>query len=268
MMAGYGAGRKAVLPGISSYEAIQKNHVLCLSDTVGGGCNPDNYSSNISTNRMHADQLEHAQALNADFLINVINNADNQLARFVTGHWQQAWEDGIHTVDEIFKVPITAKADCVIASAGGYPKDINLYQGIKTQDNATKAVRPGGVIILLMELEDSQEPPEFINWFHYDNPKEHEMALRKGFTVPGFISLHVVEDLQTYTHIFVTLEKNRSIIEQTGAKMATTVEEALTMAQDILGDAFTINILPTGSTTMPVVMPNAFSTENESSSCP
>lgn len=267
MMAGYGAGRKAVLPGISSYEAIQKNHVLCLSDTVGGGCNPDNYSSNISTNRMHADQLEHAQALNADFLINVINNADNQLARFVTGHWQQAWEDGIHTVDEIFKVPITAKADCVIASAGGYPKDINLYQGIKTQDNATKAVRPGGVIILLMELEDSQEPPEFINWFRYDNPKEHEMALRRGFTVPGFISLHVVEDLQTYTHIFVTLEKNRSIIEQTGAKMATTVEEALAMAEDILGDAFTINILPTGSTTMPVVMSDVPSKKSGGSSC-
>lgn len=253
LMAGYGAGRKAVLPGISSYEAIQKNHVLCLSDQVGGGCNPDNYSSNIATNRMHEDQLEHAAALDADFLINVINNAENQLARFATGHWEEAWREGIKTVDDIFKVEISSTADCSIASAGGYPKDINLYQGVKTQDNACKAVRLGGVVILLMEMDDIGEPPEFINWFRYESPKEHELALRKAFTVPGFISLHLEEDLQKYTHIFVTQEKNRSIIEKIGGRIATSLEDALAQAEAILGKDFTVNILPTGANTMPVI---------------
>ena len=35
-------------------------------------------------------------------------------------------------VQQISGVPISQKADIVIASCGGYPKDINLYQGIKT----------------------------------------------------------------------------------------------------------------------------------------
>ncbi len=33
-------------------------------------------------------------------------------------------------------------------SAGGYPKDINLYQAQKALDNASHGVKEGGVLIL------------------------------------------------------------------------------------------------------------------------
>jgi len=254
LMAGYGAGRKGILPGISSYEAIQKNHVFCLGPNVGDGCNPENRSGNIKTNAMHDDQLEHAKAVDADFLINVVNNAEGKLARFMTGHWYEAWYEGTRTIDKIFGVEISGLADCAIASAGGYPNDINLYQGVKTIDNAIKAVVPGGVAIILEELPDIGEPAEFINWFDTVDLYEREVKLRAGFTVPGFIALNLGEAAHRYHIIMVTREENIEKVEKTGLIGVTSLEAALEKAKALLGkEDFTVNILPTGATTMPIL---------------
>lgn len=253
LMAGYGAGRKAVLPGISSYRSIQMNHNLCLMEKVGEGSNPEIVSGNITTNPMHEDQMEIAEAANADFLINVINNAEGKLARYVTGHWDKAWRDGIKTIDDIYGVPIKALADCVIGTAGGYPKDINMYQGVKTQDNACKACKRGGVVILLLECEDIMEPPDFIDWFKYESLYDREVALRKDFTVPGFISLHMGEDAKRYHHIIVTKPENKELIEKMGMQVAKDLDEALVKAEEILGKDFSVTIMPLASNTMPIL---------------
>lgn len=253
LMAGYGAGRKAILPGISSYESIQRNHNLCLNEEVGSGCNKVNVSGNIATNRMHFDQMEHGKAADADFLINVINNTEDKVARYVTGDWEKAWLDGVKTVDQIYGVPVKGLADCVIASSGGFPKDINLYQGVKTQDNAVKACREGGVVILLMELDDIAEPPEFINWFDYTDLYDREVHLRAGFTVPGFVALHMGEDTKKFHHIVVTKPENKAVIEKTGMSAAASLEEALQKAEELLGKKdFTVTVMPLASNTMPI----------------
>lgn len=254
LMAGYGAGRKAILPGISSYQAIQKNHCLCLQDEVGGGTNPEIVSGNIAHNIMHDDQMEHGEAADADFLVNVICNADGEHCKFVTGNWAKAWEQGTQLVDEIYGVEISEKADCVVATAGGYPKDINLYQGVKTQDNAVKACKPGGVVILMMELDDISEPAEFIDWFATQNLYDREVKLRGGFTVPGFISLHLGEDFQKCKHILVTKPENKEVCDRVGIEVVTSIEEALAKAEKIIGnDTFTYNVMPLASNTMPIV---------------
>lgn len=67
LLAGFGAGRKAVLPGISSYQTIQRNHCLCLRDEIGTGIKPEIVSGNLKTNLMHQDQMEHGAAADADF---------------------------------------------------------------------------------------------------------------------------------------------------------------------------------------------------------
>lgn len=254
LMAGFGGGRKGVLPGISSYEAIQKNHTLCLANEVGGGLYDHIESGEITLNRMNEDQKEHAEALGADFLINVVQNPEGQLAQFVAGHWYEAWKEGTEIIRHIFGVPVRGLADCVIASAGGYPRDINLYQGIKTQDNAVKACREGGVVILLMELEDIGEPIDFMQWFEYDTIEDHEIALRKAFTVPGFVSLCLRIGMQKYHHILVTQEKNREVAQKVGITMVTTLEEALAKAEELLQKSdFSITVMPQGGATMPIV---------------
>lgn len=254
LMAGFGGGRKAILPGISSYQTVQKNHCLCLLDNVGDGINPDIVSGNISHNIMHDDQMEHGRAVEADFLINSVANTEGKVAKFVCGHWEDAWLEGTKLVEKIYGVEISALADCVIATAGGYPKDINLYQGVKTQVNAVGACKPGGVVIMLMELDDIAEPAEFIDWFETRDLREREIKLRNGFTVPGFISLHLGEDFQKYHHILVTKPENKPTCDRVGIDVVTSIDEALTHAAKLLGrEDYTVNIMPLASNTVPML---------------
>ena len=166
LMGGFGGGRKSVLPGVAGYATIQGNHSFCLHENVGKGTNPNCVSGKLDGNPMNEDMLEIAGMVNPDFIFNVTQTAEGKFARFFAGHWLTAWLEGCKTVEEIFGVHIKEKADLVIASAGGYPKDINLYQANKTMDNAVMACKDDGVVILLMELPDINEPPDFSGWFN------------------------------------------------------------------------------------------------------
>lgn len=254
-MAGFGGGRKAVLPGISSYRAIQGNHCFCLGPNQGDGISEAAVSGNISkTNLMHKDQMEHASALDANFLVNVVLNADDKIAKLMCGHWDDAWHEGTELVEQIYGVAIDELADCVLVTSGGYPKDINLYQALKAQENAIKACKPGGVVIMVMELDDINEPADFMHWFDIEDLYDREKALRAGFTVPGFVSLLFGEALAKYHHILVSLEKNKQAGERLGVPTVTTIEEALALAEGYLKrNDFTVTVMTQGSNTMPIL---------------
>jgi len=254
LMGGFGGGRKSILPGVAGYATIQANHSFCLNEEVGQGTNPKCISGKLDGNTMNEDMIEIAGMVKPDFLFNVVQTAEGQFARFVAGHWLGAWLEGCKTVEEIFGVSIKEKADLVIASAGGYPKDINLYQADKTMDNAVMACKDDGVVILLMELLDINEPPDFSGWFNYESLYDREQALRKEFTVPGWAALKVGELAKKVPNIVVTLPSNKEFIEKAGMFPATTMEEALALAEEKLGHKnYTILLMPHGANTMPIL---------------
>lgn len=254
LMAGFGGGRKGIIPGVASYPTIQGNHSFCLHEQAGQGFNPLCGSGSVANNPMHADMIEMAEMVKPDFLFNVVLDAEGNFARFVAGHWLEAWEDGCKTVAEIFGVPIAEKADLVIASAGGFPKDINLYQGAKTIDNAVLACKDNGVVILLLECADIAEPPDFSDWFNYEDLQEREQALRKGFTVPGFVALKLGIMAKKIPHIVVTLPQNAAFIKKAGMIPVTTIEEALTLAEQKLGRTdYKVIVMPHAANTVPIL---------------
>ncbi len=253
-MAGFGGGRKAILPGVAGYSTIQGNHSFCLHHVVGEGINPDCMPGKLEGNKMHEDMSEMATMLKNTFLLNAVFTPEGKFARFVAGHPHNAWLEGCKTVEEIFGVPITAKADMVIASAGGFPKDINLYQATKTTENAIMAVKDDGVIIALLECRDIMEPPDFSSWFGYESLYDRELALRKAFTVPGFIALKIGLMAKKLPHIIVTLPENKEFIEKTGMIAATSLEEAIAIAEQKLGRKdYTITVMPHGANTVPLL---------------
>ncbi|MDF2572928.1 MAG: larA 4 [Sporomusa sp.] len=254
LMAGFGGGRKAIIPGIAGYSTIQGNHSFCLHDVVGQGISASCISGKLEGNNMHEDMTEMAEMLKPAFLLNAVFTPEGKFARFVAGHWHSAWLEGTKTVEEIFGVPISAKADLVIASAGGFPKDINLYQGSKTTDNAYMAAKEDGVVIVLLECRDIMEPPDFSGWFNYESLYDRELALRKAFTVPGFIALKTGIMASKVPFIIVTLPENKDFIEKAGLIAATTLEEAMAIAEQKLGRKdYTITIMPHAANTVPLL---------------
>ncbi|HML32468.1 nickel-dependent lactate racemase [Sporomusa sphaeroides] len=254
LMAGFGGGRKAILPGISGFKTIQGNHLFCMNKEVGKGLNPNCISGKLEGNEMNEDMIEQAALAKPDFLLNAVFTPENKFARFVAGHWHEAWLAGTKMVDDIYGVPVTAQADLVVSSAGGFPKDINLYQGVKTIDNAYMATKPGGVVICFMELPDIMEPAEFSNWFNYPTMLEHEMALRANFTIPGFLAYRLLDIARQISLIIVTKQENAGFIRKAGMIPAATAAEALAIAQEKLGrEDYTITVMTAAANTVPVV---------------
>lgn len=254
LMAGFGGGRKAIMPGVSGFSSIQGNHLNCMNKAVGKGLNPHCISGKLSGNEMHEDMTEMAELAKPDFLLNAVFTPEGEFAQFVAGHWYKAWEQGCKIVEEIYGIPITAQTDLVIASAGGFPKDINLYQSSKTIDNAYMAVKPGGAIICFLECRDIYEPPEFSDWFKYETMLDFEMAIRNNFTIPGFIAYKCADIARKGPLIIVTGPENMDFIRSTGMIPAANAAEALVIANKAIGKKdYTITVMPYAANTVPLL---------------
>lgn len=253
-MAGFGGGRKSILPGIASIETIQQNHLLGLTDKIGGGSNPLSASAMTETNLIHLDMMEIAALVNPDFLINVVPNLEGELVGIFAGHWSTAWQKGCEMVRKIYGVEIEEQADIVIASAGGYPKDINLYQSQKTIDNACYAMKPGGVSIILAECPRIEDPPEFFDWFEYKDIVSLEKAARKNFLISGWLAIKQMEYEQMGTILLVTEKRNAELARKAHVEPVTTIEEALSIAiAKCSTNQPKITVMPQGANTFPIL---------------
>jgi nickel-dependent lactate racemase len=165
-----------------------------------------------------------------------------------------AWHQATRMVDDIFGVEIGQQADIVIASAGGYPKDINLYQAQKTIDNAVYAMKRGGAVILLAECPDIEEPREFFDWFDNPTPLALEKAVRSNFLISGWVAVRQLEYTSLGTIIMVTRKDNIELARRAGVLGVASMEEALTIAYQTCGsDTPRVTVMPQGANTFPIL---------------
>ena len=253
-MAGFGGGRKSILPGAASLRTIQQNHLLALTDKIGGGSNSQCASGIIDGNPLHEDMMEVAAFLKPDFLINVVPNLDGELAGIFTGNWVSAWMRACRMVEKVYGVTIKEKADIVIATAGGYPKDINLYQSQKTIDNASYAMKPGGVSIILAQCPLIQDPPEFFDWFQYEDLYSMEKAARENFLISGWLAIKQLEYKDLGTIILVTEPENFEFAHKAHVEPVSTMTDAFDLAYQRCGSKKpTITVMPKGANTFPII---------------
>ncbi len=253
-MVGYGGGRKSILPGVSSLKTIQQSHMWAMGKCLGEGSNPLAANMKTAGNPSHEDMMEAAAFLKADFIVNVVPNLEGDITGIFTGNWISAWQRATQLVDQIFGVFIEEQADIVIASAGGYPKDINLYQSQKTIDNAVYAMKPGGIAIILAECPDIQEPGEFFDWFTYPTAFEMEKAVRENFLISGWVAVRQLEYANKGHILLVTQEKNIQLAQKAGVQGVATMAEALAIASEKCGTRCPkIAVMPQGANTFPIL---------------
>lgn len=257
-MAGFGGGRKAVLPGIAGFDTIMRNHSLALSEVPGGGCHPGCHAGALEGNPFHEDMKEACAMVRPDFLINTVFTPDGDLYKVVAGHWNTAWEKGCRDLLRIGSVPIQKLADVTIASAGGYPKDLNLYQSVKAYMNAVLATRPGGILIFTLECPDIQEPAIFTDWFFRNDLDACECELRNQFLMPGFVAFKARCIIQSMKAVYVvTRKENFDVIRRSGQIPAATLEEAWQMARTVLEEEgcrdYGVTIMSHAAATLPVL---------------
>ncbi len=257
-MAGFGGGRKLILPGVASFETVQQNHCHALGASLGSGINPDAKLLKIEGNPVSSDMQEACDMVKPCFLVHSIINEEGRISSMVGGDPYEAWLEGTKETYRLQKVPMKQEADVTIVSAGGYPKDTNLYQGTKCYTTAEIATKKGGIIITMIEAEDIKEPAAYLDSFKYPNLVEMEKGLRDCFTIPFFVAFENLTTAMTHTVYIVTKPENFDVLrERTYQIPVATVEEAWALAQQQLTKEgktdYTINIIPHGSAIVPYV---------------
>ena len=154
--AGYSGGAKAIMPGVSTREAIQSNHSMMVLDEACAG--------NLDTNPLRKDIEEAAAICGIDFILNVVLDEHKKIIHAFAGDPTKAHREGCAFLDTLYQVKIPKRADIVIVSQGGAPKDLNLYQTQKALDNSKHAIADGGVIILVGSCKEGLGEKTFEDW--------------------------------------------------------------------------------------------------------
>lgn len=154
--AGFGGGRKALFPGVAGYETICFNHSLMLHPQAAPGV--------LAGNPVHEDFMEGIALVGPKFLLNSVVDEEGRIAAVVAGDVNEAHLTGTRIVLASEAAPVPELADTVVASAGGFPYDINLYQAVKALQNVARVVKPGGQIVLLAQCPQGVGSRQFSEW--------------------------------------------------------------------------------------------------------
>ncbi|KAF1681684.1 nickel-dependent lactate racemase [Veillonella sp. R32] len=243
--AGFGGGRKAILPGVASYETIRQNHSLMLDDKATIG--------HLEGNPIYDDQMEGVAMCPPTFLLNVVLNGEKEFTGVFAGHYITAHKAACDFVNAQNGVVIERQAPIVIASTGGYPKDINIYHSQKTMDNAVRAVQPGGVVILLAECREGSGSAIFdetVNTF--DSIQAIEDSVRKDFQI-GRHKAYAVTRLMKKVDFYLLSSLEDEYARKAFFTPVASLEDALRLAEAKLGADAEILLMPHGSYTVPIL---------------
>ncbi|MDP1990084.1 MAG: nickel-dependent lactate racemase [Syntrophales bacterium] len=145
--AGFGGGRKSVVPGISGLETITKLHSFPIR--------PDGpVLGMIHGNRFHDEVVAAARMAGTDFIVNVIKNYHGEMVGAVAGELEKAHLRGVEICEKTWVRKVKKAYDVVFVGAGRYPKDVDLHQAQKGLVVAEQVTRPGGTIVLIAQCRN------------------------------------------------------------------------------------------------------------------
>lgn len=178
LIAGYSGGRKSLAPGVAGARTTTFNHNMIFDTRCRSGA--------LDGNPAHEDLLEACRMVEPDFILNVVLDPEGRLVKAVAGHFDLAHREGCRVVDAMLRADLEAPFDLVVASAGGFPLDIDLRQAHKGLENAVQALKQGGTILFYAECANGSGHPAIDTYAHqYANDGEMRAALERKFEVGG-----------------------------------------------------------------------------------
>jgi nickel-dependent lactate racemase len=243
--AGFSGGAKAVMPGVSSRAAIEANHGLMVQPGAKAG--------RLAGNPVREDLEEAVGRFGLlDFIVNVVLDDHKKIVHCSAGHFIEAHRAGCAVVDRLNAAPLARQADVVVASQGGAPKDLNLYQTQKALDNAKEAVRPGGIIVLVGSCREGLGEKVFEDWMlSAPDPASLVERVRTGFQLGGHKAAAIALTLAR-NDVYLVSELDPRLVERIFLKPFATPQQALDAALARLGPQAQALVMPHAGATLPL----------------
>lgn len=232
VIAGYGGGRKLIVPGAAGEETIRTNH------------RPENVSASgvgfclVEGNVIHEELTEAAQMARLEFIVNVVWNGNGQLAEAVAGDMVAAWDHGVAVADRLYTVPVRERCDILLTSGGGAPTDVNFYQAVRGMQVGMPVVRDGGAVVLVAECIEGVGSEPLYAWLRDATCPQDVLQRRdeEGFDIHGeHIACYLAEKVFPKVRVFLVSSLAPDVVEQMMMTPAETAENALEAAIEHLG---------------------------------
>ena len=250
--AGFGGGRKGLVPGVASRETCMASHFAVFNPPEIGGKHPQAVVGVMEGNPVNENLVQAARLVEPDFLLNTVLTPDKKILGAFCGDLEQAHLAGCEMVRKLFQVAVEKPADLAIVSCGGEPKDINFIQAQKALDYGCRAVKEGGTIIFIAACRDGFGYPTFFDWFRYQDLDEFEAALRKDYQINGQTAHAVLTKARRFRVVLIS-ELSAAETERMGMEKADDLQSALDRVLPELGENAEIVVIPDGGMVLPVL---------------
>ncbi|MCY4537708.1 MAG: nickel-dependent lactate racemase [Chloroflexi bacterium] len=245
---GFSGGVKSAAIGLAGVETINRNHAMMSHPMAKLG--------SYDENPARQDVEEIGRMIGVDFAVNVILSPEKRIIKALAGDPEAIMRQGIPEVRRIAQAPVAAPFDLMIASPGGHPKDINIYQSQKGLAHAASATRSGGELILCAACPQGSGSADYENWMMQPGIRTHRDVLerfaREGFAVGRHKAFQVARDAARARVTLVSELDDafvRKLLLEPGAELQTAIDCAL----ELLPREARIGVMPAANATMPVL---------------
>lgn len=245
---GFSGGVKSAAIGLAGAETINRNHAMMTDPMAVLG--------EYARNPARQDVEEIGRMIGIDFALNAILSPEKRIIKALAGDPEAIMRQGIAEARRISQAPVTAPYDLMIASPGGHPKDINIYQSQKGLAHAASVTKSGGSLILCAACSGGSGNADYENWMMQPGIRTHQDVLeefaREGFRVGRHKAFQISRDAaRVHTTLVSDLDDGfvRELLLETGADLQRAIDRAL---EELPREA-RIGVMPAANATIPVL---------------
>lgn len=247
LIAGFGGGRKYLLPGIAGHDSIQKNHSLAIR--ADGTPHPLARQAMLQGNPVHEDLNDAARIFLKDktcTCVTVAANGTGDIFHAAVGPLHETFMDGCRILDEACCIRVPRRGDFALISAGGHRTDGQLYQATKALFNAVNIVREGGDILFVAGCGQGVGSPSFAAVLKdcRGRPEKIGKELVRHFSMPSYVAFRTLSLLKSH-RITLVSDLSRAETEALGFNYA---EDIRRYVENLEGRGYIVpyaeNILP------------------------
>ncbi len=250
--AGYGGGRKSLLPGVASRTTCETHHKLVVSWRRGdlkGKLGP----GELEDNPAHWQMVQACGFVPGIFVLNVVTDPGGRIIAASAGELEAAHADLCRKHDLWFRKELEDQFPLVIAAAGGYPKDVNFVQAHKGLFSAHQAVSAEGAVVFVARCPEGAGHSDMLGWFdRCKTEKEWLGNLQARYQINGQTAFSTWLRVTSVPTVFVSGMVPEDV-KRMGMIPAGDMGKALKEVERILGKLPVPVIIPDAGDVLPVV---------------
>lgn len=242
---GFSGGVKSAAIGLAGAATIHRNHAMMRDAKARLG--------EYTANPARQDVEEIGSMIGIDFAVNALLNREKEIVKCLAGEPGAVMQAGVAEARALYEAPVEAPFDLMIASPGGHPKDINVYQAQKGLAHSAAVTKSGGILILCAACPEGSGSVDYERWMMNPPMRSHEAVIerfeREGFQVGRHKAFQISRDAARI-HLTLVSDLDDDFARALLLNPQPDLQTAIDLALERLPSDARIGVMPAANATM------------------